>query len=30
MTFRAFPFQDALFILVELRLVVLIAEIFEK
>ena len=30
MAFRAFPFKDALFIFVELRLVVRIAEIFKK
>ena len=30
MTLRVFPFQDALFIFMELRLVVLIAETFEK
>ena len=29
-TLRVFPFQDALFIFVELRLVVLIAETFER
>ena len=30
MAFRAFPFKDALFIFVELRLVVRIAEIYKK